>query len=105
MGDLWRQGSFVDDKNDPAPENIPVLENIPLPQLEEENSWILEGTICTRRSNSLYDTYDALKKYSCEELMKMKRLEIFLLLFPVDYLKEILIPERNKLLKHPIGLG
>ena len=39
MGDLRRQEISVDDKNDPAPENIHVLENIPLPQLEEGNSW------------------------------------------------------------------
>ena len=35
----------------------------------------------------------------------MTNLEFFLILFPVDYLKEILIPEINKLLKHPMELG
>ena len=35
----------------------------------------------------------------------MIKLELFLILFTVDYLKEILIPETNKILKHPIGLG
>ena len=37
--------------------------------------------------------------------MKMTKLELFLILFPVDYLKEIFIPETNKLLKHPMDLG
>ena len=37
-------------------------------------------------------------------MMKIKSLEQFLILFPVGYLKEILIPEINKLLKYPIDL-
>ena len=35
----------------------------------------------------------------------MTRLELFLILFPVDYLKEILIPKMNKIMKHPMDLG
>ena len=37
--------------------------------------------------------------------MKMKELKLFLILLPVDYLKEIIIPETNKILKHPMDLG
>ena len=33
MADLRRQIIYVDDKNDPSPENIPVPRNITLPQL------------------------------------------------------------------------
>ena len=35
----------------------------------------------------------------------MMKWNLFLTLFFVDYLKEILIPEMNKLLKHPMDLG
>ena len=35
----------------------------------------------------------------------MTKSELFLILFPVDYLKDILIPEMNKLMKHPMDLG
>ena len=35
----------------------------------------------------------------------MTKLEIFLILFPVDYLKEVVIPETNKLFKHPMYRG
>ena len=45
MADLRRQGIAVNDDNEPATENIPVPENTPLTQLEEENSWIYEGII------------------------------------------------------------
>ena len=58
-----------------------------------------------RRSNSLYNTYAAFKNYSREEVTKMTNLEPFLILFPVEYLKEILTPETNKLLKYPMEPG
>ena len=35
----------------------------------------------------------------------MTKLEMFLILFPVDYFREISIPEIDKLLKHIIELG
>ena len=35
----------------------------------------------------------------------MTKLDIFLILSPVDYLKEVLIPKNNYLIKHPIDLG
>ena len=37
--------------------------------------------------------------------MKMAKLELFLILFPDECLKEILIPKTNKLLKHPMDPG
>ena len=84
MVDLWRQGIDVSDKNELPPENIYVPKNIPLPQLEEENSSIPEGIICPSRSKHLHNTYAVSKNCSCEEVMKMKKLEMFLILFPVD---------------------
>ena len=95
MDDLQRQVIAVDDDNYPSPENIP------LPQLEESYSWISEGIICLRRSKTLHNTSADFKHYSREEVMKMTKLEISLLLSPVDYLKEILVPGTNKLLKRP----
>ena len=35
----------------------------------------------------------------------MKKLKLFLNLIPVDYLKEILIPKTNNLMKHLMDLG
>ena len=34
----------------------------------------------------------------------MRKLELFLNLFPVIYIKEVLIPKTNKRLKHSMGL-
>ena len=35
----------------------------------------------------------------------MMKLELFLILFPVEYLKKILIPETSNIMKHPMDLG
>ena len=77
MYDLWLQLITVGNDNDPSPENIPLPKNIPLPQLEEWNSWILEGIICLRRSSNLHNTYADFNKYSLQEVMKMTKLEQF----------------------------
>ena len=37
--------------------------------------------------------------------MNMTKLDLCLILFPVDYLKEVLIPKNNELLEHPMELG
>ena len=64
-----------------------------------------EGIILPRRPKNLHKTNAAFKNYTREEVIKMTKLELFLFLFPVYYLKEILIPEINKLLEHPMELG
>ena len=87
MADLWQQGISVDNNNYPVPENIPVTKNIPLPQLKDGYSWRPEIIICPRRSSSLHSTYDDFKNYSREEVTNMKKLEVFLILFPIDYIK------------------
>ena len=66
MVDIRNQGISVDDNNYPAPKIIPVPRNIPLPQLEKDNSWRLEGIIFPGQSNNLHNTNAALDYYSCE---------------------------------------
>ena len=92
MADLRCQGIYVDNDNDPAPENIPDPENIPAPgsiplTKLEDKSWISEGIICLRRSKYLHNTNTDFNNYTREELIKMMKLKFFLILFPVDYLK------------------
>ena len=71
MADLQSQLFAVNDDNNPSPENTP------LPKLEGENFWRLEGILWPRQSKQLHNTYYAFKNYSCEEVMKMKNLELF----------------------------
>ena len=75
MADLQRQGISVNNENDPSPQNIPVTEDIPLTQPEEENSLISEGNIFPRRSNTLHSTNDDFKNNSREEVMNMTKLD------------------------------
>ena len=43
--------------------------------------------------------------YTKEEVLKKRKIYLFLVLFPVGYLNIILIPEINKVLKDPLELG
>ena len=54
---------------------------------------------------NLHNTNADFKNYTREEVMNMKKLELFLILFSADYLKEILIPKMNKIIKYPMDLG
>ena len=79
MDDIRRQGISVNSHNVPAPENIPVPRKITLPKLEEDNRWRYEGIIFPRQSNNSHDTNAAFKNYYREEIMKMMKLELFLI--------------------------
>ena len=61
------------------------------------------GIILPRRSNNLLNTNAAFKNYAREEVINITYLELFLILFPVEY-KNTLIPETHKLLKHIMDL-
>ena len=98
MAYIQRQGIDVDANNNPDPKKN-------LPQLEEDKSCRLVVIICLGRSNNLHNTYAYSNNYYCGEVMKMTKLELFFVLFTVDYLKEILILEIKCLLKHPMDLG
>ena len=87
MADIRIQGISVNDDIGPSPENIHVPKNITLPQLEENNSWIPEGIIFPGQSENLQNTHAAFKNYSCEEVMKMMKLGMSLILSSVNYLK------------------
>ena len=101
MADLWRQGIAADDDNKISTENIPDE----VPQPEDSKIWKSEGIICLRRSNNFHNTYVAFKNYSSEEVMTMTNLEVFSILFPIEYITEAITSERNNLLKHPMEHG
>ena len=60
----------------------------------------------SRGDQHVYTTTMRLSKiYHREEVMKMTKWDIFRILFPVEYLKEILITKTNNLLKRPMDPG
>ena len=77
------QGISVDNKNDPVPENI--LDQVP--QKVNPLNLKSKGIIFPSQSNNVHHTYVA-KNKSHEEVMNMTKLELFLVLLPVDYIKE-----------------
>ena len=54
---------------------------------------------------TVYTATMQISKKSHEEITKTTKLELFLILFPIDYLKEVLIPEMNNFLKYPMDPG
>ena len=48
----------------------------------------------------LHNTNAVFKNYYREEVLNMTKLDMFLFLFTVEYIKEILITETNNNLKH-----
>lgn len=93
---LQRQGIQVDDDNAPAPENIPVPTEEPM---EEAGGWGFDGLDQWRARGCALRSKPRFKNVSTSRLQHMTSLDIFLLLFPVDYIKDTVIPETNKHLR------
>ena len=75
MEDLQLQRIAIDDYTDPHPENI----TDEFPQPVNAYNFKSEGIIYSRWSKKLHHTYAIFKHVSCEELMNMKKLELFLI--------------------------
>lgn len=102
MAELARQGIEVDNDNEPAPENVP--DAAPTTAEPEALEWKEDGIVCPRRAANLQNSAAKLKNYSQEDVIKMSKLDLFLVLFPLEYLKTVVIPETNKQLTSPIDL-
>ena len=64
-----------------------------------------EGIICHRKVNNIHIYLACFRKYTKEEVLKKRKIYLFLVLFLVGYLNIILIPEINKVLKDTLELG
>ena len=91
IADLRHQGIAVDDEKGPSAENI----TYEVPRKVNDFNWNPEGIIFPGRSKNLHRTYAASKTYSHEGVTKMMNLELFSILFPIDYPKEVLIPKKK----------
>ena len=92
MVELRRQGISIDDDNDPAPENVPRQgENT-----TRTGNWRREGIICSRKDGNLQNSFVSFRHYAHDAILRMSLLQLFLVMFPEDYLEEFLIPKTNK---------
>ena len=83
MVELRRQGIAIDDDNDPAPEDVP--------RQGETNTgtgnWRRVGIICPRKSGNLQNYFASFRYYSHDATLCMSLLQLFLVMFPEDYLE------------------
>ena len=99
--DLRRQDIAIDDENEPDLENI-LYE---VSHTVNYYNWKSKQIILPRRLNNLHHYYAVLKYYHHDEVTEMMKLEQLFILFTVDYLKYVLIPKMNNILKNPMGPG
>ena len=86
----------IDDDNEPVPENIPAPNQVNNEECTYASDWGHDG-LCNRRSSNSNDHKAKLHKHSSE--MKLTRLQVFEILFPTKWVKEVLIAETNKHLR------
>ena len=100
MVELRRQGISIDDDNDPAPENVPQKgENT-----TRTGNWTREGIICPRKAGNLQNYFASIRNYSHDAILRISLLHLFLVMFPEEYLEEVLIPETNKGMSVPMDI-
>lgn len=91
----------VDDDNAPAPENIPQSDDDPnVVQMRPE--WGHDG-ICFRR-NSGANNHRA-RLVHLKEGMRVSPLQMFEMLFPIDFIKNIVLPAMNCKIRKPVEYG
>jgi Transposase IS4 len=112
---LRLDGVDVDDDNDPAPENVPggidldailaeAVEELldgatePTPVAPEGPTWGFSGK-CPRRAEGNTKERAILKNMSNTVMANMTLLQMFMTMYPMDYIVKVLIPESNKHLK------
>jgi hypothetical protein len=104
---LGSQGFDVDDDTEPAPENIPQHNGTEDDALSQQ-TWGWNG-LCPRRMSRAEDHPPKLVGLSDTEASTQTIYSLFLMLFPLEYLKNVLIGELNKNLErqseHPCCFG
>ena len=90
--ELRRKGIAINNDKDPAPENVPRQGKT----TTGTGNWRREGIICSRKAGNLQNYFASFRNYSHDAILCMSFLQLFLVMFPEDYLEEVLIPETNK---------
>ena len=69
---------------------VAALESLPGPK-QLLTQLFSTGIVCLQHAANLLNSFASFKNYTKEDVMKMTILELFLVLFPFDYLKDIVI--------------
>ena len=87
-------GVEIDDDNEPAPENVPVPTAPTLTEDTVMKEWGFSG-FCYRRRDGNRQSPATINR-SRDAWSTMRRIDYFLLFFPVDYVKDKMLAEMNK---------
>ena len=90
-------GFQVDDDNAPAPENVPDVNNEEVDS-NEKATWGWDG-ICDRKANAFSDVQPKLQGVTNDTIGSMTYASMFLLLFPTNFLREVMLIEMNKVVE------
>jgi hypothetical protein len=93
----------IDDDNEPVPKNIPVIDENISNEGQYSSNWG-HGGICYRRQVGSVNRKAKLKHHTNQHL-KLTKLQLFEVLFPIFWVKEVLIPETNKILEVELKYG
>ena len=92
----------IDDDNEPVPENIPMPNHAQQNECEFSDQWGHEG-ICFRRQIGAANRGASLRHH--ERHLKLTKLQLFEILFPMKWVKECLIPGTSEALGDGEALG
>ena len=97
IADLRAQGSTVDNDNEPVEENAGPTGPI------STGTW-MRPAFCPRKSAGHTNSNGKWHHHPWAEVAEMNELELFLMCFPVKYIKSVIIPETNKHLQVPVSM-
>jgi len=97
IADLRAQGFTVDDDNEPVEENAGPTGPI------STGTW-MRPAFCPRKSAGHTNSNGKWHHHPWAEVAEMNELELFLMCFPVKYIKSVIIPETNKHLQVPVSM-
>ena len=100
MVEIQRQGIDIDDDNNPSPYTVPRQGKTTTVTVNCRR----EGIISPRKAGNLQNYFASFRHYSHDDNLCMSLLQLFLIMFPGDYLEEVLISETNKVLSVPMDL-
>ena len=98
MVELCHQGIAIDDDNDPVLDNVPRQGE----STAGTRNWRREGINCPWKAGNLKNHFSSFIYYSHDAILRMSLLQLFWIMFPDEYLKEVLIPDTSKGLSVPM---
>ena len=100
MAEFFRQGVAIDGDNNPVPENFPTEGET----TAGTGNCRREGIICPQKAGNLQNSFTSFRHYLHDAVLRMSLLQLFLIMFPDDYIEQVLINETNKGLRVPMYL-